>query len=232
MLGAELDARHVFRADDLRRDAVRAAVDGLDDDVAELLRLGQPTQRVHGHLEGAGRLRGLLAKLSRRGGLVLPLNGVGDFRGGDAARGEQLGIEPGANAVVAFAQVVDVGHSLQPEQLVLDVNRGEVAQIDVVVAAVGRVEADGQQDVRRFLLDRQPLLLDRVGQLRHGQRDAVLHHHQGGVQIRAEVKRDGQVVRAVIARLARHVQHAFDAVDLLLDRRGDGIGHDLGARAG
>ena len=31
--------------------------------------------------------------------------------------------------------------------------------------------------------------------------------------------------------LRRHVEHVLDAVDLLLDRRGDGVGDDLGVRA-
>ena len=52
--------------------------------------------------------------------------------------GELLRVEPGADAVVALAEVVDVGDPVQPEQLVLDVDRGVVAQVDVVVAAVGR----------------------------------------------------------------------------------------------
>ncbi len=38
-------------------------------------------------------------------------------------------------------------------------------------------------------------------------------------------------VRTVVAHLRGHVEHAFHAVDLLLDRRGDGVGHDLGAGA-
>ena len=38
-------------------------------------------------------------------------------------------------------------------------------------------------------------------------------------------------VRAVVAHLRGHVEHALDAVDLLLDRRGDGVGHHLGAGA-
>ena len=32
---------------------------------------------------------------------------------------------------------------------------------------------------------------------------------------------------AVAGRGRRHVEHVLDAVDLLLDRRGDGVGHDL-----
>ena len=71
-----------------------------------------------------------------------------------------------------------------------------------------------------------------AGKLRHRQRHAVLHHHQRRVEIDADVERDGQRVRAVVAHLRRHVEHPLDAVDLLLDRRGHGVGHHLGAGAG
>ncbi len=42
--------------------------------------------------------------------------------------GQLVGIEPGPQAVVALAEVGDVGHARQPAQLVADVDRGVVAQ--------------------------------------------------------------------------------------------------------
>ena len=41
-----------------------------------------------------------------------------------------------------------------------------------------------------------------------------------------------QRVGAVVARLRRHVKHARNAVDLLLDRRGDRVRNGLSIRAG
>ena len=69
-------------------------------------------------------------------------------------------------------------------------------------------------------------------QLRHGQRHAVLHHDQGRVHVGADVEGDRQRVRAVVAHLRRHVEHALDAVDLLLDRRRHRVGHHRGAGPG
>ena len=43
---------------------------------------------------------------------------------------------------------------------------------------------------------------------------------------------DRQAVGAVVGALRRHVHHVLDAVDLLLDRRGHGLGDHLGAGAG
>src|SRR5439155_20420332 len=130
--------------------------------------------------------------------------------GVDAAGGQLLRVEPGADAVIALTQQADVRDPVQAQQLVLDVDGDEVAQVEVVVAAVRRVEVDDLEDVGRLLADGDALAPDRSRQLRHGQGHAVLHHDQGGVQIGAQVKGDRQRVRAVVARLRRQVQHAGD----------------------
>ena len=83
----------------------------------------------------------------------------------------------------------------------------------------------------RFLVV-TPVCLDHVGQQRHGQADAVLHQHLGQVQVDAVLEGDRQGVGAVVGALRRHVHHVLDAVDLLLDRRGDRLGDHLRAGAG
>ena len=45
-------------------------------------------------------------------------------------------------------------------------------------------------------------------------------------------ERDRQRVGAVVGALRRHVEHVLHAVDLLLDRRGHGVEHQLGVGAG
>src|SRR5207237_493589 len=99
-------------------------------------------------------------------------------------------------------------------------------------AAVARVEADGQEDVGRALAGGDARFLDDLRQSRQRQVYSVLHQHLRHVQIDAVLEGDGQVVRAVVGTLAGHVHHALDAVDLLLDGGGDGLGDDLGAGAG
>ena len=107
-----------------------------------------------------------------------------------------------------------------------------VAQVELVEPAVGRIDADGQQDVGRLLLGRHPGRLDDVGQQRHGQRDAVLHQHLRQVHVDAVLEGHRQAVVAVVGGHRRHVHHVLDAVDLLLDRRGHRLGDHLGAGAG
>jgi hypothetical protein len=75
---------------------------------------------------------------------------------------------------------------------------------------VGRLLARG---------DAQPLHVFR--QLRQGDGHAVLHQHLRGVEVGAELEGDRQHHLAVVGALRRHVEHVLDAVDLLLDRRGD-----------
>ena len=69
-------------------------------------------------------------------------------------------------------------------------------------------------------------------QARFGLRNTVLHQLLGLIGIGAERKCDGQRHDAVGGRLALHIKHAFDAVDLFFKRRGDGFGNNgwVGAR--
>src|SRR5260221_10705969 len=54
-----------------------------------------------------------------------------------------------------------------------------------------------------------------------GLRDAVLHHLLRLVGVGAQAESDGQRHHAVAGGLAAHVEHAFDAVDLLFQRRSE-----------
>ena len=83
-----------------------------------------------------------------------------------------------------------------------------------------------------IFLTRDAFVLHQRRDDRQGQRDAVLHQHLGHVRIHAQLEGDGQVVGAVVGALRRHVHHALDAADLLLDRRGHGVAHGLGVGSG
>ena len=53
---------------------------------------------------------------------------------------------------------------------------------------------------------------------------AVLHLHLRQVDVGADLEGDGEREHAVRGGLRRHVEHVLDAVDLLLERRRDGLG--------
>ena len=65
---------------------------------------------------------------------------------------------------------------------------------------------------------------------RHGH--AVLHQDLRLIEIGAELEGDGQRHVAVARALRRHVEHVLNAIDLLLDRRGDGVGDIFGFAPG
>ena len=73
---------------------------------------------------------------------------------------------------------------------------------------------------------------DLLGQSRLGLRHAVLHQLLRLVGIGAEPERDGERHQAVGGRLAAHIEHVLDAVDLLLDRRRHRLGDHLRIGAG
>src|SRR5262249_57027122 len=112
-----------------------------------------PTRRssdLDGQLKGLAGTRRRLAEPSRGGIKVLMANGVGDVEGRHFKRGQLLRIEPDADAVVALAEVIDIGHAIDAQQFIAHIQRGEVAQVDVVESTIGD-EIDDHQDVRRLL---------------------------------------------------------------------------------
>src|SRR5262249_16035879 len=61
---------------------------------------------------------------------------------------------------------------------------------------------------------------------------SVLRQHLRDVEVGADRERDGYGEIAIPGRLAVHVEHILDAVDLLSERRGDGAGDGLSGCAG
>jgi hypothetical protein len=99
-------------------------------------------------------------------------------------------------------------------------------------ASVGRIDVNDHREVGRALLRVDAEAPHVVGQPRQRLCDAVLHLHLCHVEIGSDAERHRQRHRAVGVRRRLHVEHVLDAVDLLLERRGDGLGDDLRIRAG
>ena len=122
---------------------LRPSAVGAEDDVLELLRLGQPAEGGDGELERlAGCGRRLLAEVAGRHLHVLLADGVGHVAGGQVQRRQPLGVDPEAHAVVLLAELEHVADAVHAGELVLDLDGGVVAEVELVVAAVGRVDAD------------------------------------------------------------------------------------------
>src|SRR5581483_11768133 len=131
---------------------------------------------------------------------------------------------PDAHAVIALTEEKHVANTRDAGQLVLHLHQGQVAQVKLVVAAIGRVDGQAHKNIGRALDGGDACLLDDVGQQGDGEIDAVLHHHLGDVDIDALLERYGEIVAAIVGALRRHIEDAFDAVDLLFDGRCHGVG--------
>jgi hypothetical protein len=134
-LPSQLDPRDVAEARDAR--TLR-----LHYDVLELLDVGQAAERVHGELKVLGVRRRGLTELAGGHLDVLLANGGHHVAGGEAARLEALRIEPHAHAVLPRAEDVHVAHAVDARDLITETERGVVAEVEVVVAAVGRGQDD------------------------------------------------------------------------------------------
>ena len=223
---AELDARDVL---DAHHPSVGAA---LDDDVAELLGLDEAALRVDDDLEvvAAGHRR--LGELARGHLHVLGSQRLDDLGPREAERLDPLGVEPDAHAVLARAVELHVADAVDARQLVLHLQGRVVADVELVVDAVLGVEEGDHQQVGRLLLRGDAEPSDVLGQPRLRDRHAVLRQHLRDVEVGAELEGDRDRGLAVVGGDAVDVEHVLDAVDLLLDRRGDGVGDDLRGRAG
>jgi hypothetical protein len=191
------------------------------DDVLVLPRIG--VLRLGDHRERQLHRPGvrLLSDLAGTEQLVLLVHRIGDVGRGDAERGHPIRIHPDPHRLVRYAHDLRLAGAVDALQRVQDIDVGVVGDVVGAVALVLRIDRHQHHDRRRLLLHVHALLHYSGRQLRHRQVDAVLHLHLRDVGIGVEREVDGhrQLSRGRADR--RHVKHVVDAVDLLLDRRGD-----------
>ena len=110
----------------------------------------------------------------------------------------------------------DLANAGNASEHVADVEVGIVAEERVIIATIRRDHIDGEREVGGLLGDADALLNDFRGELRQGVLGAVLHVLSGEVEIIADVEGDGDAGAAAVAADRGQIQHALDAVDLLL----------------
>ena len=144
---------------------------------------------------------------------------------------ERLFSEKPKAASTAKVPISDTGMATigmtEARQLVLHLQCRVIRDVELVARRVRRAQVDHHQHVGRVLLhdDTEPLYL--LGELRLRDSDAVLNENLCDIEIGAEGEGDRELQIAVRGRLAAHVEHVLDAVDLLLERGCDGIADDL-----
>ena len=127
---------------------------------------------------------------------------------------------------------VGVADAVDPLEDVGDVDLAVIVQEVGVVPAVGRDQVDDADHVGRRLLDRHAVLLDLGRELGLGRLHPVLDVDGGHVLRVADVERGHDVRHAVAGAVGVVIDHPLGAVDLLLDRRGDGPGDAQGVGPG
>ncbi len=128
---------------------------------------------------------------------VLLPHGADHVGGGQAARGDLVRIQPDAHRVLAGAENLHLADAGQARQLILDLQRGVVAQVQRVVLAVGREQMHHQRQRRGLLLGGDAQAAHVFRQARFGLRHAVLHLHLRLVGIGAGAEGDGGHQHAV-----------------------------------
>ena len=150
----------------------------------------QPALRLQVHLEGAGSVGPRRLADGAGGDLGIgPAQRLHHVARRQAARRHPVGIQPDPHGIVARAEDLRVADALQPRQPVLDRQGGEVGDVLLAAAAVGRDQVHDHQQVGRGLLhgDAEPPHL--LGQPRLGDGDAVLHQHLRLVDVGALLER-------------------------------------------
>ncbi len=224
--GAHLDTRHVAQPHQ------RAVVRGFQDDIAELLLVFEAARGVDREQKVGLFLQRFSAELTGRHLHVLLLHRRDHVGGGQAARGDLVGIEPDAHRIFACAEDLNLAHARQARQLILHLQRGVVAQVERVVLAVRREHMHYQRQRRRHLLggDAEAAHILRQACFRLG--DAVLHLHLRLIGIGAGAEGDGGHQHAVGTGHRFHIHHIFNAVDRLFQRRRHRVGNHLRVSAG
>ena len=214
------------------RGARRERARGLDDHVLEGCRIGEPSGRGHRHLEVEAEGGRWLADPPGGHLDILLAQGAHDIGGREPAAGELAGIEPHPQGVVAGPEKLDVPHPLDARQRILHLEKRVIGNEQLIEPLPRREEIHAQEDARRLLPRRHPLPAGFLGELRQRHRHPVLRQHLGLVDVGAELEGDVDRRLAVAGALRRQIEHPLDAVDLLLDRRGDRLGDDLRPSAG
>ncbi len=224
VFGAHLDARHIAEMDD-------GAVVVAQDDVPELVDIGQARLRRDGGVQHRARHCRQAAQLAGRNLRVLGADGGHDVgrRQGEAV--ELVRVQPDAHGVLG-AEQLGFTDAVDARQVVEDVGGDIVAEVGIGRLRIVAVKADDQQEVARRLVDAHALLLDFLRQQGQGGLQLVLHLDLGDIDVGAGV--EGQGHRRGAVRIGRRVdiEQVVDALHVLLDDLRHRILGGLGRGAG
>ena len=150
---------------------------------------------------------------------VLLPNRAHDIARRQPARRSLVRVDPHAHRVIARTEGCRLPDTGNTRQLVLDVERRVVPQVDAVITAVRRGQVHDHREVRRLLLSGHAQTPYVLREARESLVHAVLHLHLRKIGIRPGIERHRQREHAVAAGHRLHVHHVLDAVDRFFQRR-------------
>ena len=166
---------------------------------------------------------------------VLLLDGGDDVGGREAELGQLVGLQPDAHAVVGAAEEVDLGDAGDAQQLVAQVDAAVVDQEVRVVAARSASRARSASGCSgSCFLTVTPCWMTSCGRRAWAEDTRFWVSTLAMSWFDAHLEVDVELHAAVAGVRRLHVDHALDAVHLLLDRRRHRLlhRHGGGARVG
>ena len=193
VLAPEVGATDVFDACDRC-----ALLVGAQDDVLELIRLGEQPRRGHGERLRHRLGRGRLADATDGELLVLLAHRVGHVSGRDAELRHAVRAQPDAHGIVRHPEDRGLVRTIDALDGIQHIDVGVVRHVVRIVTLVRREQGDDQHEALGGLLDDDRLCGDRGGKLGRGPLHAVLHIDLGQLGIGALLEVD--IERVVAGR--------------------------------
>ena len=163
---------------------------------------------------------------------ILFADGICNVGGCQSADRQFVRIQPDSHAVIPLPKHSHLTHPRHAAELILQMQSGIIAEIQLVVATIRTVNADLQQNVGGPFASNDSGASHNFRQSRQGQTNAILNQNLRQIQIDSGLEGNSECVRAVVGAGRIHVQHVFHAVHFLFDRSGDGFCDSLSTGAG
>src|ERR1700691_235089 len=192
------------------------------DNLPKFLRGDEPALREHGVSKFLALGRGFAARLPGWVNGVLRLNGVDDFRDGDAELRQGVGLYPQSHCILARSEYLNIADARRAQNGIDKVDVCVIGQKGGVVGPVRRVhggQREGSSDRFSYV---DTIIGDIDGKLGGSQRLAALRENVIGVGIGFGVEVHDQAGARIAGGIQRiHVVHVVHAAHLLFDGSGN-----------
>ena len=140
-------------------------------------------------------------------------------------------VQPDPHGIIPHAKDLNISHTRQPGQIILQAHRGIIGKKQLIVAVILGIERQEHDDVGGLLFCRHSQPFNLFRQFCQGDADPVLNQHRRHIKIGTNLEGNCQRIASVCGAHGTHIDHVFDPVDLLLNRLCHCFRNDLGIGA-